>query len=112
MRGKKFDNGKLLWHLLDMTLLEDTVKVLMHGAVKYKADNWKKVKNAEERYQNALDRHWVAWKAGEVKDSDSGLPHLAHIMCNALFLTYFEKNKFGVIVKFIDTNTVEVELNK
>lgn len=92
-KGQKFDSGKLQWHLLDMSLLEDTVKVLMVGAKKYSPNNWQLVEDAKERYYNAAMRHLTAWKRGEKLDPDDRLPHLAHLMCNVIFLTYFDKKR-------------------
>ena len=40
--GIKYDSGKLRWTLLPFRELEEVVKVLEKGAVKYDFDNWKK----------------------------------------------------------------------
>lgn len=87
--GIKYDSGKLAWHLLPLGLLEGAVRVLMHGAVKYAPDNWKRVGQGRQRYHDALLRHLVAIGAGELEDPDSGLPHIDHVLCNAIFLKYF-----------------------
>jgi hypothetical protein len=84
--GTKDDDGKRQWHLLPLSLLEDTVDVLMFGAKKYGVNNWRNVKNGHERYYDALMRHISAWKQGEVVDPDTGISHLAHAMCNLIFL--------------------------
>ena len=85
--GKKYDTGKLRWDLLPLSLIEQTVNVLTFGAQKYGAWNCKDVPNAEDRYFAALMRHIVAWKKGEKLDVESGLPHLAHAVCNLIFLS-------------------------
>lgn len=84
--GQKFDDTKLRWTLFDFRALEETLKVLEHGARKYSPDNWKKVTPLKDRYTNALLRHLIAWMHGEKDDPDSGLSHLAHLNCNAHFL--------------------------
>ena len=38
-----------------------------------------------------LRRHLPAWKEGEAVDTESGLPRLAHVLCNAAFLVALEK---------------------
>ena len=38
-----------------------------------------------------LMRHLAAWQRGEEVDAESGLPHLAHAMCNLRMLTLFSK---------------------
>lgn len=89
--GMKFDNGKPDWSLLELDILDDTVKVLGFGAKKYAKDNWKKVEDGKNRYYSALVRHMVAYRSGERLDPESGLPHLAHAMCCLIFLTWLEK---------------------
>ena len=88
MDGVKYDNGKLLWNLLPAAEVEDVVRVLTMGANKYSPDNWKVVPDAVERYYAALLRHLIAWRKGELTDPESGLPHLAHVTCNTLFLQW------------------------
>ena len=38
-----------------------------------------------------LMRHMAAWQRGEENDPESGLPHLAHAMCNLRMLTLYAK---------------------
>lgn len=93
--GLKFDGQKpkmdLLFDGTPNALLE-VGKVLTFGAKKYAAHNWKQVEGGTTRYKAALIRHLLAQSAGEKVDQDSGLPHLAHIACNALFLLELELN--------------------
>lgn len=88
----KKDSGKLQWSLMPFEELKDVVRVLMHGAEKYSTDNWKKCDNVV-RYKDALMRHVIAYVSGEETDSEFGLSHLAHAICNCLFLMWFDKNK-------------------
>ena len=81
----KHDSEKPRTELLPPTALVEVSKVLAHGAEKYEAHNWRQVDD-RERYTGACLRHLLAHMSGEDVDPDSGLPHLAHLACNALFL--------------------------
>lgn len=90
--GRKFDNEKLRWDLLPLECIEEVVKILTFGASKYGPNNWQNLENAEDRYYAALMRHLVEYKKGIRIDDESGLSHLSHLMCNVLFLIWFEKH--------------------
>ena len=64
------------------------VKVMEHGSVKYGKDNWQSLSDFVDRYSSAADRHLGPYLAGQEFDVDSGLEHLAHFQCNALFLAW------------------------
>lgn len=83
--GIKFDEGKLQWHLLPLKYLRGTVRVLMHGAKKYAAHNWRKGMPWSQTY-NALQRHLDAFHDLEDLDPDTKLHHLDHALCELLFL--------------------------
>jgi len=90
--GVKHDTDKLEWSLLPMREIEEVIKVLMHGAKEYSPDNWQYVK-PKKRYYDGLMRHMSAWKQGHVLDDGpkgSGLPHVAHAICNLLFLLWHD----------------------
>ncbi|MEN6550212.1 MAG: dATP/dGTP diphosphohydrolase domain-containing protein [Armatimonadia bacterium] len=89
--GKKYDAGKDRWDLLPLGPVEDVVKILTFGAQKYGPNNWQKLEDAENRYFAAALRHLAAWRRGEKCDPESGLPHLAHAMCNLTFLAWKDK---------------------
>ena len=91
--GKKLDNEKIRMDLLPFESLEAVAEVLTFGAKKYCDNNWQKVENAESRYLAALLRHLSAYKQGKKNDPESGLSHLSHAACNALFLVWFEEKK-------------------
>lgn len=82
--GRKFDHGKPDYTLLPFGALQDVVKVLGFGAVKYGRDNWQAVER--QRYVAAAFRHLVAIAKGEELDEESGMPHAAHLSCCSLFL--------------------------
>lgn len=88
--GIKHDNGKLQMSLLPFESLEEITKVLEYGAKKYSKDNWKFVPEGKTRYEDAMLRHFSAYKRGEEFDEESGLKHLHHMACNALFLIWFD----------------------
>jgi hypothetical protein len=88
--GRKFDKGKPRYGLLKPEALEEVVKVLTYGAEKYSPDNWKHVENMHERYFDASQRHtWAHWR-GELRDEETGYYHLAHAICNLMFLLQSE----------------------
>lgn len=90
--GVKFDTGKRQWGLLPWDALKIVVDALMFGAKKYSPGNWRLVDNAEERYKEAAMRHLVAVFEGEWIDLESGLPHLACLICCALFVLSLHKD--------------------
>ena len=90
---KKFDEGKLEYSMLPNSIVEDIIKVMMFGARKYGADNWKTCKDTT-RYYNAGRRHEEAHRAGEYLDPESGYPHTVHALVNYAFLHYLEKEKY------------------
>lgn len=84
--GTKHDSGKRDWTLLPWKQLEQVVQVLEFGATKYSRDNWKQVER--DRYEKALMRHTISYLSGEKQDPESQQSHLAHVICNCLFLLY------------------------
>ena len=86
----KFDTDKLPLHLLSTEALNQTAAVLKFGADKYAAHNWRKGFQWSRPMSAAL-RHITAFNAGEDKDPESGLSHLAHAACCIMFLLEFEK---------------------
>jgi len=86
----KFDGGKLPLHLLSTEAMNQTAAVLAFGAEKYAEHNWRKG-FVWSRPLSAAMRHITAFNAGEDKDPESGLSHLAHAACCIMFLLEFEK---------------------
>ena len=87
--GRKYDAGKPMYGLIPADALEEVVKVLTYGAMKYNEpidqENWRHVPTPQPRYFNAAQRHLWADKRGEEIDSESGLYHLAHAISSLMF---------------------------
>lgn len=86
----KYDADKPRWDLLPYDAIGAIVEVMTFGARKYAPDGWRAVPDGRARYFAALMRHLVAWRAGATHDPDSGLHHLAHAACDAVFLLWIE----------------------
>lgn len=88
--GMKFDGGKARWFMLMQgchKALAGVMGVLEFGARKYSPSSWKQVDDGMMRYKDALYRHLHAVESGELYDPESGLPHIDHIVTNALFIS-------------------------
>lgn len=87
-KGIKYDKAKpLAGDVLQIfgKAIMGVGQCILKGAEKYpEIDNWKRVKNAEQRYTNALVRHLIKHLTGDEVDKESGLPHLQHVAWNAL----------------------------
>lgn len=88
--GVKHDSEKPRMDLLSPIALEELAKVLTFGAKKYAPYNWAKG-IAYSRILGAMLRHLLAFSRGQDKDPETGLSHIAHLMCNCQFLLHFEK---------------------
>jgi len=65
--------------------VEGAARVMAFGAEKYDLHNWKKGLKYTAQADSLL-RHLEAFLNGEAIDKDSGLPHVDHVLVNALFL--------------------------
>lgn len=90
--GVKHDQSKPRMDLLDPTALIELAKVLTEGAIKYDSHNWRGGINIS-RLVAASYRHLTAFNDGQTCDPESGLPHAAHLMCNAMFMVWTMKNR-------------------
>lgn len=86
--GARFNADKPDFSLLPLVTLVDEVRVWMWGREKYAAWNWAKGMPWSAAFASCM-RHLTAWQAGEDTDPESGLPHLAHAMCNLRMLTLY-----------------------
>ena len=88
----RYNKGKKQWALVDFKSLEPMVEVLEFGAQKYAKWNWAKGMPVTQVSESLL-RHMFAFLSGEDKDPESGIDHLGHVMCNAMFLSYIMREK-------------------
>ena len=90
-QSAKADKDKPMLELIPPEALEALGRVLTHGATKYSANSWQALDDAKNRYRGALLRHYVAYcKDSGGRDSESGLLHIEHVLCNAMFLAVLE----------------------
>lgn len=101
----RFNEEKLKWSLVDFDSLEDMVRVLEFGAKKYAENNWKKGLKTTEVVESMM-RHMTAYLRGEDLDPESGLSHIGHIQCNAMFLSYMNRFKPNFDTRHIDKNKI------
>lgn len=83
--GVKYDAGKIRAGLVlgDFSrALEVVARVGTDGAAKYSDSGWLEV--AQERYTDAMLRHWLLEAQGHSRDPESGSLHAAHVAWNAL----------------------------
>lgn len=85
--GAKGDAGKVRPALV----LGDFARALVavaevgtYGAKKYSDAGWLQVPDGIKRYDEAMMRHWLKEKSGEVADPETGLLHLSHACWNML----------------------------
>ena len=107
-----------------MKPIEGIVKILDFGAKKYAPESWKE--EDTKTYYAAMMRHICAYSKGEVNDKESGLPHMYHIMTNAIFISEleprFKMEEFDIIHQRSDgsfkavykanKNSCEVRINE
>ena len=75
--------GKVPMQLIPPVADELMARVLEGGAAKYGVFNWRERSIAIQTYIGAIMRHTAAIRRGEDIDTESGLPHMAHIMATA-----------------------------
>lgn len=69
-------------HLVPPALPLYTSQVFKFSSVKYGPFNWREKKVRLSVYLDAIERHLLAMKDGQMVDAESGLPHAAHIAAN------------------------------
>lgn len=90
-----FDSGKPPLALLPRFSLEAAADVVGFGAQKYTAHNWRKGLSWTSIMSSAL-RHLLAFNDGEDLDKESGLSHLAHALCDIMFLLQYTDTKIDL----------------
>ena len=94
MKGDRSNDGKppVSMMLEASEAIIGCAEVLKFGAEKYSRGNWKKGLNHTE-ICDSLIRHLTLYLTGEDVDDESKLPHVDHILCNALFLSELTKTR-------------------
>lgn len=87
--GRKDDAGKIRQSLLpNLAFFAEMLEIMEYGAKHYGERNYLHVKKV--RYEDALFRHYIAYRRGELADKDTNKSHLAHIAVNAMFISIIE----------------------
>jgi hypothetical protein len=74
--------------LIPPIFTEGVAEVLLHGAKKYAPNNWLRGMSFET-VLGGMSRHLSAIRRGEEIDSESGLPHLFHLGCGTMFMSWY-----------------------
>lgn len=83
--GLKHNKGKAPLDLISPLAAAYLAQVLAFGAEKYAAHNWRGGIKLSYLLA-ACQRHILAIQAGIDNDEETGLPHAAHLMCEAMFM--------------------------
>lgn len=89
--GLKYDKGKIrIGEMIQDFCIpfQEICKLWHFGTVKYGKGNWKLVDDAEDRYTNAMIRHFIAEET-EVFDPETRLHHSVHVAWNAIVRVFF-----------------------
>lgn len=89
-KGLRYNEGKLRHDLVYPWAHERMVEVLTDGANKYAERNWERGMSWSSVLAS-LKRHLTAFENGEDFDPETGRLHMAHLACNAHFLTAYYK---------------------
>lgn len=93
--AKTFTGKPRFTLLLELPGLEDVVRALEHGNVKYQRGSWAFGPSPESAYLDAACRHLFAYVTGEKLDPASGVSHLAHAAASLLIA--LSKGKLGLV---------------
>lgn len=78
--------------LIDPHFIEGVASVLQHGAKKYALEQWRNGMSIKTVLGGILRHTWAILRGEEidpVENGGSGLPHVYHIGCGAMFLATF-----------------------
>jgi len=94
-KSLRFNEGKPRWSLVHYESIVPMIRVLEFGADKYEAENWKKGLETKEILES-MQRHLTSLMDGEEYDKESGISHMGHIQCNAMFYNYHKNKQDGI----------------
>lgn len=108
-------NQKLRYDLIPVRPLADLAEVYTVGAAKYTDRNWESgIKWS--RILGAMFRHLEAFRAGELRDQESGCYHLASVAWGAFALLEYTRTHPDlddrILFKQVDEEMVNAELNE
>lgn len=86
-KALRYNEGKAKWSLVHYNSMLPMIKVLEFGALKYAPRNWMKPMDLTEILES-MQRHLASLMDGEEIDKESGISHMGHIQCNAMFYNY------------------------
>lgn len=89
-KGTRNNEGKPKWSLVHYNSLVPMIRVLEWGAKEYGVGNWQKGLDKKEILES-MQRHLASLMDGEELDEQTGLSHMAHIQCNAMFYNYMKQ---------------------
>lgn len=91
MDGFRNDKGKVRMDLLPPEVLFGAAEVLTIACEsgEYPERNWEQGMRWGRVFGSLMRHAWAFWR-GEERDPKTGLPHVAHLLTNAIFLyTYY-----------------------
>jgi hypothetical protein len=94
-KAKHFSSGKLGIDQIPLEVIAEVGLVYTYGEGKYGRDNWLKGTDWSE-FAGSLFRHYTKFMLGEDIDPETGLPHLAHLIWNAIAIETFRLRGLGV----------------
>lgn len=93
-QGLRYDEGKPRYDLIPPDGLEELAIVFTKGAEKYADRNWELGMKWSKCFAPMMRHAWKFWR-GEWLDQESGRPHMAHVVWNAMALLVYGMRKIG-----------------
>ncbi len=100
----KYDEDACPVHLLPVTPMWQIAEVFGYGAKKYAVNSYRRGDRKSVPYMRTMGsvlRHCFKWIAGEEKDPDTGLSHLAHAATQLMILMEHSANGTSEDDRFI-----------